>query len=200
MIAPEFRRIGLVGGVASGKSLAARWFAARGMVVLDADLVAHGLYAPGTLMCQAILDEFGDGVRTADGAIDRKALGTIVFADPARLKRLEEIVHPEVRQELSKRIDSIVDRGGRVVLEMALLARWPEMVARLDRVVGISAPPETRVARLRARNGFSEEEALQRLARQESEMELLRCATDVIVNDGSPHALGEALAALFAKR
>lgn len=198
MNASASRRIGLVGGIASGKSLAARWFAEQGWSILDADQVAHELYAPGTSMCEAILSEFGPGVRAADGSVDRKALGAVVFSNPERLKDLEGIVHPAVRRELSERVEALAREGRGVVLEMALLARWPEMVERLDRVVGIKAPESLRIARLRERNGLSETEALQRLARQELEGKLISCASDVVVNDGSMEALAAALSTLFA--
>lgn len=191
MIAP--RRIGLVGGIASGKSLAARWFAEQGWTVLDADKIAHGLYAAGSAMSDAIVREFGPEVRSPDGSIDRKALGAIVFAHPGRMKDLEAIVHPALRRHLAERVDRAVQEGERIVLEMALLARWPEMVARLERIVGISASPELRLARLRSRNGLAESEALDRLSCQEPEEILLSCATDVIVNDGSEAELYAAL-------
>lgn len=196
MIAP--RRIGLVGGIASGKSLAARWFAERGWNVLDADRIAHGLYAAGTPMSVAIVREFGPEVRSPDGSIDRKALGAIVFAHPERMKALEAIVHPALRHHLGQRVDCAALEGERIVLEMALLARWPEMVAKLDLVVGISAPPELRLSRLRLRNGLSESEALDRLSRQEPEEILLSCATDVVVNDRSEAELYDALRGLLA--
>lgn len=195
MTAP--RRIGLVGAIASGKSLAARWFSDRGWTVLDADKEAHALYAAGTGMCAAVVAEFGEIVRAADGGIDRARLGAIVFSDPARLKALEAIVHPALRDHLSKRIDEGVLRDERTVLEMALLSRWPETVRRLDMVLGISAPEPLRFARLRARNGLSEAEARLRLERQESEDVLLSCATRVIVNVGTEADLVTALEERF---
>lgn len=194
----EPRRIGLVGAIASGKSLAARWFADRGWTVLDADKEAHALYAAGTAMCDAVVAEFGASVRAADGGIDRARLGGIVFSDPARLKALEAIVHPALRDHLIRRLEDAEIRDERIVLEMALLARWPEMVRRLDLVLGISAPPSLRVSRLRERNGLSEAEARLRLDRQEPEDALLSCATCVLVNDGTPENLVAALRERFS--
>lgn len=191
------RRIGLVGAIASGKSLAARWFADRGWTVLDADKEAHALYAPGTGMCEVVVAEFGDAVRAADGGIDRARLGGIVFSDPARLNALEAIVHPALRDRLIRRIEDAAARDENIVLEMALLARWPEMVRRLDLVLGISAPVPLRLSRLRERNRLSEAEARLRLERQEPEEVLLSCATDVIVNDGTPEILVAALRERF---
>lgn len=179
------RRIGLVGGIASGKSLAATWFSARGWTVVDADRVAHGLYAPGTALAEAIVEVFGPVVRAKDGGIDRQALGAIVFGDPARLERLEALVHPVLREFLMERMEQAEASGESLVLEMALLSRWPAMAKRLDEVVGISAPDETRLARLVARNGLSLEAARARMARQGSEEGLLSCATLVVRNDAT---------------
>lgn len=194
------RRIGLVGGIASGKSLAAAWFARQGWNVVDADRVAHGLYAPGTALASEIVRAFGDSVRAADGGVDRKALGAIVFGDPVRLQRLEALVHPALRQTLMERLDHAEAEGESLVLEMALLSRWPAMARRLDDVVGISAPEETRLARLQARNGLSPEEGRERLARQGSEAGLLACATVVVRNDGTVGDLEERLSERFGTR
>ncbi len=193
MIPEPVRSVGLVGGIASGKSLASRWFANQGWTVLDADLIAHGLYAPGTALNECIVEVFGAFVRTSDGAIDRKALGAVVFSDGQKLKQLEALVHPALREELDRDLSSRLERGERVVLEMALLHRWPEMVARLDQVVGISAARELRQERLMARNGLSRAEALTRLNRQESEDVLLSCATLVIPNEGRSEEMEFAL-------
>jgi len=191
------RSVGLVGGIASGKSLASRWFAARGWTVLDADRVAHGLYAPGTGLNDRIVEVFGGAVRSPDGSIDRNALGAIVFADGQKLKQLEALVHPVLREELERDLVARLDRGERVVLEMALLHRWPEMAARLDQVVGISASRELRQERLMARNGLSRDEALARLARQEPEGVLLSCATLVVPNEARSEEMEFALEELF---
>lgn len=193
------RSVGLVGGIASGKSLAARWFLERGWSVLDADRIAHDLYAPGTEINTRIVDVFGPPVRGADGAIDRSRLGALVFADAAKLRQLEALVHPALRRELERDLAARRDRGERVVLEMALLHRWPQLVETLDQVVGISAAREVRLERLMARNGLSPEEARLRLERQEPETVLLSCATVVIPNDGEPEGVARALEGLFAE-
>ena len=197
MSKPPGRTVGLVGGIASGKSLAAAWFARQGWTVVDADRVAHGLYAPGTALAQEIVAAFGHSVRAPDGGIDRKALGAIVFADPVAMARLEALVHPVLRGTLMVRLDQAREQGESLVLEMALLSRWPAMARRLDEVVGISAPEETRLARLLARNGLSPEEGRERLARQGSEAGLLACATLVLGNDTTPEDLERRLSERF---
>lgn len=186
-----------MGGIASGKSLAAAWFARQGWTVVDADRVAHGLYAPGTALAEAIAGAFGDRVRAKDGGVDRKALGSIVFADPVELERLEGLVHPVLRANLMDRMDRAETSGECLVLEMALLSRWPAMAKRLDVVVGISAPDETRLARLMARNGLSLEAARARMERQGSEETLLSCANMVVRNDASLEELERRLGERF---
>lgn len=197
MSKPPGRTVGLVGGIASGKSLAAAWFARQGWTVVDADRVAHGLYAPGSALAQEIVAAFGDAVRAPDGGIDRKALGAIVFADPVAMGRLEAMVHPVLRSTLMERLDQAREQGESLVLEMALLSRWPAMARRLDEVVGISAPEETRLARLLARNGLSAEEGRERLARQGTEAGLLACATLVLGNDTTAEDLERRLSERF---
>jgi dephospho-CoA kinase len=197
---PPGRNVGLVGGIASGKSLAAAWFARQGWTVVDADRVAHGLYAPGTALASEIVRAFGDSVRASDGGVDRKALGNIVFGDPDLLQRLEALVHPALRQSLMERMDRAEAEGEFLVLEMALLSRWPAMAQRLDDVVGISAPEETRLARLMARNGLSLEAAAARMARQGSEEGLLACATLVVRNEGTLEDLEDQLSERFGTR
>jgi dephospho-CoA kinase len=190
--------VGLVGGIASGKSLASRWFAEHGWSVVDADRVAHGLYAPGTALNERLVEVCGAQVRSADGSIDRKTLGAMVFSDAQKLRQLDALVHPALREELQGDLAARRERGERVVLEMALLHRWPDMVERLDLVVGISAAREVRLERLMARNGLPREEAELRLARQEPEAVLLSCATVVVPNEGGPEGVARALERLFA--
>lgn len=191
------RLVAVTGGIASGKSLVSRWFERQGWTLVDADRVAHGLYAPGTILNASIAEAFGPSVRGPDGAIDRKALGALVFADPVALARLDALVHPAARQELSAIVDRAEVAGDRLALEMALLSRWPAMARRFDAVVGVSAPARLRRDRLMERNGLSRDEAESRLARQEAEEVLLGCATWTVVNDGTVEELERRLAEKF---
>lgn len=178
-------RLGLVGGIASGKSTVAEFLRERGWVIVDADKVAHEVYAPGTQTVQAIQSIFGTGVILPDGSVDRKALGAIVFADPAALKRLEALVHPATRERIALRMDEEVARCGKVVLEMTLLYRWPEMASTLGIVIGVRCPDRIRLDRLVARSGLDREEALRRLAAQVAQEQILAPATHVLDNTGT---------------
>lgn len=178
-------RLGLVGGIASGKSTVAGFLRERGWAIVDADKVAHEIYAPGTETVGAIRSIFGAEVVLPDGSVDRKALGAIVFADPAALKRLEALVHPATRERIAQRMDEESARCGKVVLEMTLLYRWPEMASRLDSVVGVRCPDEIRLDRLVARSGLDREEALRRMAAQVPQEQILAPATHVLDNAGT---------------
>lgn len=120
-----------------------------------------------------------------DGSVDRKALGAIVFADPAALERLEALVHPATRLLIAQRMDEEAARRGKVVLEMTLLYRWPEMASRLDTVVGVRCPDEIRLDRLMARSGLDREGALRRLAAQAPQERILAPAAHVLDNAGT---------------
>lgn len=182
-------RLGLVGGIASGKSTVAGFLRERGWAIVDADKVAHEVYAPGTGTVDSIRSLFGAGAVLPDGSVDRKALGAIVFADPAALERLEALVHPATRLLIAQRLDESVERTGRVVLEMTLLYRWPEMASKLDSVVGVRCPDAIRLDRLMARSGLDREEALRRMSAQAPQERILAPATRVVDNAGTMEEL-----------
>lgn len=187
-------RLGLVGGIASGKSTVAGFLRERGWAIVDADKVAHEVYAPGTQTVQAIQSIFGTGVILPDGSVDRKALGAIVFADPAALERLEALVHPATRLLIAQRMDEEAARRGKVVLEMTLLYRWPEMASKLDSVVGVRCPDAIRLDRLMARSGLDREEALRRMSAQAPQERILAPATRVVDNAGTMEELERGIA------
>jgi dephospho-CoA kinase len=168
----------------------------RGWEVVDADKVAHEVYAPGTRIVDAIREAFGAGVVLPDGSVDRKALGGIVFGNPEALQRLEALVHPATRMLIAQRMDEAVARSGRAVLEMTLLHRWPDMAAKLDRVLGIRCPDEIRLQRLMTRNDLTREQAQSRLDSQAPQEQILSPATKVVDNDGTRELLEERLATL----
>lgn len=189
-------KLGLVGGIASGKSTAAAFLRERGWEVVDADKVAHEVYAPGTKTVEAIREVFGAGVVLPDGSVDRKALGGIVFGNPEALQRLEALVHPATRVLIARRMDEAMARSGRAVLEMTLLHRWPDMAAKLDQVLGIRCPDEIRLNRLMTRNDLTREQAQSRLDAQAPQEQILSPASMVVDNDGTRELLEERLAAL----
>ena len=180
--------IGIVGAIASGKSTAARWFASRGWTAVDADEEAHALYAPGSELVSALEARFGSGIVRSDGAVDRAALGEIVFADPKALVDLDALVHPLARARIRTAVEQATRRGEDVALEMALLYRWPEMAASMDRIVGIRCSDPIRLERLAARPGMSLEQARRRMLAQDQAL-LLSVADFSITNEGSPSDL-----------
>jgi len=182
----RFLLVGLTGSIATGKSTVSRMFAHLGARVLDADQLAREVVMPGQPAYLKIVEEFGQQVVQEDGTLDRKALGAIVFADPARRKRLEEITHPAIglRQQ---RILSVLDEEafeGIVVWDVALLFETGG-VARMDRVVVVYADPDTELARLMARDSLPEDAARARIASQMPVAEKAKRAHYVIDNSGS---------------
>jgi len=178
-------RVGLTGGIASGKSTVATRMRERGLAVLNADLLAHQLMQPGRPAYDEVVREFGREVLAPDGAVDRKKLGAIVFGDAERLERLNDIVHPrviEAREEQLKHMEADNPRGIAIV-EAALLVE-NGYYKKLDRLVVCSCRPEQQMERLRAR-GLSEDEARQRIESQMGLAEKLRVADDVVDCSGT---------------
>jgi len=177
-------RAGLTGGAGSGKSTVARMLAERGFPVVDADRVAHELYAPGTALARAILARFGPETARPDGSIDRAILGRLVFEDPERLRALNGLVHPPLVAELRSRLDALAGSGATAaVLEAALLLQWsaPGLV---DLVIGVWAPREARLKRLVA-GGLALEAAVLRVDAQIPDDVLRRRADFIVENTGS---------------
>ena len=181
----RFLLVGLTGSIATGKSTVSRMFAHLGARVLDADLLAREVVMPGQPAYLKIVEEFGQGVVQDDGTLDRKALGAIVFAEPARRKRLEEITHPAIAAR-QQRILSVLDEEafeGIVIWDVALLFETGG-VAKMDRVVVVATDPETELARLMARDGMAEADARARMASQMPVAEKAKRAHYVIDNSG----------------
>ena len=187
--------LGIVGAIASGKSTAARWFAERGWTVVDADAEAHALYAPGSDLVAALEGRFGSGILRLDGTVDRATLGKIVFADATALRDLDALVHPLARKRIRKAVDQALGRGENVVLEMALLYRWPEMIALLDRILGIRCADSIRMERLVERSGLAPDQAERRILAQDQDR-ILFVATRIVSNEGAPAELDNALEGL----
>lgn len=179
------KRIGLTGGVATGKSAVAAMFHELGWPVIDADVIVHALLAPATPTARAVLMAFGNGVKIPDGGIDRRALAAIVFADPTQRKRLEAILHPAVRHEMERQADRWAKQGAQVALFDIPLLFESNYDWRLDAIIVVTCDVATQLARCMAKFGCALEEARRRINTQLPLEEKIRRATVVIDNSGS---------------
>jgi dephospho-CoA kinase len=175
-------RVGLTGGIASGKSLVADELAARGAVVIDSDVLAREVVEPGTDGLAAVVERFGEGVLRED-RLDRARLGQIVFADPDARRDLERIVHPAVRARAAE-LERAAPPDAVVVHVIPLLVETGQQ-HRFDVVVVVDVDPETQLARLVARDGLDATAAKARLAAQASREQRLAVADIVVDNTGS---------------
>jgi len=182
------RRIGLTGGIGSGKSTVARMFAELGAEVIDADALAREVVAPGTDGLAALVSEFGDGIIADDGSLDRAALGAIVFADPAARERLNAITHPRIAARTAELMAALPDDAV-LIHDVPLLAELG-MQDAYDLVVVVDAPEDVRVARL-VQRGHAEPDARSRIAAQASREQRLAIADIVIDNGGELSELSE---------
>ncbi|MFE2247408.1 dephospho-CoA kinase [Streptomyces lavendulae] len=180
-------KVGLTGGIGAGKSEVSRLLAGYGAVVVDADRIAREVVEPGTPGLAAVVRAFGDSVLTADGSLDRPALGAVVFADQERLRTLNAIVHPLVGAR-SAELDRAAGPDAIVVHDVPLLAE-NGLAPLYDLVVVVDAAPATQLARLTALRGMTEDEARARMAAQATREQRLAVATLVIDNDGPLEAL-----------
>jgi dephospho-CoA kinase len=180
------RRIGLTGGIGSGKSTVSALLAERGAVVVDADLIAREVVEPGTPGLAAVVEAFGTDVLGADGSLDRPALAAVVFADPAARRRLDGIVHPLVRARASE-LEAAAPPGAVVVHDVPLLVETGQ-AGRFDLVLVVAADVETRVARL-VRRGLTEDDARARIAAQATDEQRRAVADVVLDNSGTPEQL-----------
>lgn len=180
-------RIGLTGGIGSGKSAVARRFADLGAVVIDADQLARDVVAMGTPGLASVVAEFGDDILLPTGELDRGKLAAIVFSNASRRAALEGIIHPLVRERSQQLIDEAGD-DAQIVYDVPLLAEQVGTPAdrqdEFDVIVVVEAPRELRLDRLEAR-GLTREDAQQRMAHQASDEQRRGIADVVIVNDDS---------------
>ena len=189
-------RVGLTGGIASGKTTVSRLFEALGVPVIDTDVLAREVVAPGQPLLVQIAERFGKQVIAADGSLDRAALRTIVFADPAARTDLEQLTHPAIRALLEERSRAL--RGDYQILVIPLLVETAGRTP-VDRVLVVDCSEEMQIRRLQARDGSTLEQARQILSAQVSREARLAAADDVIVNDGDLAAVRDRIAELHAK-
>ncbi len=185
-------RIGLTGGVASGKSTVAAILRDLGVLVVDADALAREVVAPGTPGLAEVVAQFGPDVLAADGGLDRAALGRLVFEDPARRAALEAIIHPLVRARAAE-LESAAPDGSLVVHDLPLLVETGQ-VGRFDAVLVVDVPTHVQVERAVRERGWSEEEARSRIAAQASRDDRLAAATYVLDNTGTREDLRQRVA------
>ncbi len=176
-------QVGLSGGIAAGKSEVAAWFKQRGAVILDADRIAHELQDTETQLQQELRSAFGKECFDQAGRVIRAKLGQRVFADPAELKRLNQIIFPYLHRELNVR-RALAPSQKLLIVDAALLVEW-DIASEFDELWIVAAPDEIRVTRLMQRMALSRAEALSRLRRQLPQEEKLARATHVIQNAGS---------------
>lgn len=186
-------RVGLTGGIASGKTTVADLFAALGVPVVDTDVLAREVLAAGTPLLAEVAAHFGPDVVAADGTLDRRALRARVFADPAERRWLEERTHPAIRALTDAK--SAASPGPYVLVVIPLLVETGG-ADRFDRVLVVDVDPAVQIARLQARDGGSREEAERILAAQATRAARLAAAHDIIRNDGDLGALRDQVATL----
>lgn len=179
-------RIGLTGGIGSGKSTVAGFFARHGAAIIDADAISRSLTTPGGRAMAAIAHIFGAAMLSPDGAMDRQAMRERIFRDPQAKRELERIIHPLISQIAAEQAQAAVQSGHRVlVFDVPLLVesgeRWRK---QLDRVIVVDCDTETQMQRVMARSGLSAKEVKRIVAQQASRAQRLACADLVVFNQG----------------
>jgi dephospho-CoA kinase len=190
-------RVGLTGGIGSGKSEVARQFAELGVAVADADVAAHAVTAKGEAGYLAVIAAFGERALAPDGNLDRAWLRDTVFADPEARKRLEAVLHPLVRDQLDREVATWSGPYGLLVVPL-LLERGGAR-SRVHRVLVIDCPEDEQVRRVMLRSGLSEQDVRAIMATQLSRESRLAQADDVIDNGGAREALAPQVARLHAR-
>jgi dephospho-CoA kinase len=177
-------RVGLTGGIASGKTTVADLFAELGAVLIDTDIIARDVVRPGTPALGEIADTFGEDVMAPGGALDRRALRELVFDDAGKRRALEAIVHPRIRAEAERQMRTL---GGPYQIIIVPLLVGSPLQQELDRILVVDCSEETQLQRLCQRDGVSEQLARKMVASQASRDERLAIADDVVSNDGELH-------------
>jgi len=180
-----FEIVGLTGGIGSGKSTVAGFFGDLGVPVVDADQVAREVVEPGTDGLAEVVAEFGEGVLDADGALDRTALGAVVFGDAGARSRLEAILHPRIGALSTQKLMSLAQQGHPYALYEAALLVEKGSHKMMGKLVVVAVDDATQLARVKARDALDDEAALARIASQLPLSEKIAVADHVIRNDGT---------------
>jgi len=189
-------RVGLTGGIASGKSTAAKFFGALGIPILDSDQVARDVVEPGQPPLERLVDRFGRSILTADGHLDRPALREIVFSDPKARADLEALTHPAIGAAMEAR--SAAAGGPYQILVIPLLVE-KNLTSQVNRVLVVDCDEELQIRRLRDRDGSTPEQVQAILRAQAPRAARLKMADDVIHNDADMSAVQAQVAALHAR-
>jgi dephospho-CoA kinase len=190
-------RIGLTGGIGSGKSVVADLLAAQGATIVDTDVIAHQLTQPGGLAIEPIRRTFGDAFIDASGALDRRRMRHLVFSDPVERKRLESILHPLIRQHADERAANAA-AAPYVVFAVPLLVESGNWRARVDRVLVVDCPVPDQVRRVVATRGLPPSQVNAIVAQQAARAQRLAAADDVLVNAGTVAQLAPRVARLHS--
>lgn len=192
--------VGLTGGIGSGKSAVSERFARHGAAVVDTDVIAHALTAPGGAALPVLQADFGAAIMTKEGTLDRAALRRMVFATPAARARLEAILHPMIRAEVEVQLCRLASPDFCYgVLVVPLLVETSAYRDQIHRTLVVDCPPELQIARVMARSGLTRAEVTAILAAQATRQQRLAAADDVVCNEDGLEILDTAVAALHDK-
>ncbi len=189
--------VALTGGLCSGKSTVAKWLAQAGCAVLDADRIGHALLEPGTEVAAAVVERFGMGIADASGQIQRHKLAALVFADEPSRRDLNRLLHPPIRAAVEAQLASWAREGKQIAVVEAALYVEEDSYRRFDRLVVVTCPSETKLARCVARNGGTRGAAEARLATQLPDAAKAAVADAVIDNSGTPEQTQRQVEALL---
>jgi dephospho-CoA kinase len=176
--------VGLTGGIASGKTLISDAFAARGIEIIDADMLAREVVLPGSAGLDALTQRYTQSILSAAGELDRPALREIIFNDPAERRAVDNILHPLIRRLSDQRIKAARQSGRAYVIYVVPLLVETGQTERFDRILVVDVPEAVQIERLMARDGSTESAAMDILSAQATRAERLAIADDVIVNNG----------------
>jgi len=188
-------RVGLTGGIASGKSTAAKFFGALGVPIIDTDQLARDVVEPGQPPLERLVERFGPSILTEDGHLDRPALRNIVFSDPKARADLEALTHPAIGAAVEAR--SATAGGPYQVLVIPLLVE-KNLGSQLDRVLVVDCSEELQIRRLQARDGSTQEQARAILNAQASRSARVKAANDIITNEGDMSSVRDQVATLHS--
>ncbi len=191
--------IGLTGGIASGKSTIAGFLAEWNIPIIDADIISRQVVEKGETAYERIVDVFGEGVLLSDGNLDRGKLGKLIFRDKEKREQLNDIVHPAVREKMLEQRDAFAAKGKEaVVLDIPLLYE-SSLTHFVDKVLVVYVDEETQRRRLMNRNGFSEEEATERMTAQMPLDKKAKMADEIIDNNGTIESSRQQLLTILKK-